>query len=160
MATKFITGEVNKLAHQLRKAYPSLTWGEAFRFAIKGVPAQRSAYMSPTSVFGAWTLPSQRSLAGHFWALAKSYEELNDAGRAYSFKNVAGLLYSLCDEGITLTFGEVISRKGWGESIISEMIEAFSVGIDGIGNTSRMINLYLQNPNMYQRNIVSPMWTF
>ena len=159
MATKFITGEVNKLAHQLRKVYPSLTWGQAFRFAIKGVPAQRSMYMEPTSVFGAWTLPSQRSPAGHFWALAKSYEQLNDPGRAYSFKNVAGLLYSLCDEGITLTFGQAISRKGWGESIISEMIECFVSGLDSVDTTDRMIHLHTLIPSLHSR-YVNPRWTF
>lgn len=159
MATKFITGEVNKLAHQLRKVYPSLTWGQAFRFAIKGVPAQRSMYMEPTSIFGAWTLPSQRSLAGHFWALAKSYEQLNDPGRAYSFKNVAGLLYSLCDEGITLTFGQAISRKGWGESIISEMIECFVSGLDSVDTTKRMMHLHTLIPSLHSR-YVNPRWTF
>jgi len=159
MATKFITGEVNKLAHQLRKAYPSLTWGEAFRFAIKGVPAQSSMYMEPTSVFGAWTLPSQRSLAGHFWALAKAYEQLNDAGRAYSFKKVAGLLYSLCDKGVTLTFGQAISRKGWGESIISEMIEHFVSGLDGVCTTDRMIQLHTLIPSFHSRYKL-PRWTF
>jgi len=159
MATKFITGEVNKLAHQLRKAYPSLTWGEAFRFAIKGVPAQRSFYMNETSVFGAWTLPSQRSLAGHFWALAKAYEEISDAGRAYSFKNAAGLLYSLCDEGITLTFGQAVTRKGWGESIISEMIEHFVSGIDSVDTTDRMIHLHSLIPSLGKRYVL-PRWTF
>jgi hypothetical protein len=159
MATQFITGNINKLAHKIRKAYPSLTWGQCFRFALRGISAQGAAE-ERTSVFGDWTLPSQRSLAGHFWALSLAYRDLEgDAGRAYKFKQVAGLLYSLCDEGITMSFGEAVTRKGWGESIHLEMIEAFVCGLDSVDTTDRMMALCNKHQGL-GRKVARPVWTF
>jgi hypothetical protein len=159
MATKLITGNINSLAHKIRKAYPSLTWGECFRFALRGVAGQ-GFVNSRTSIFGQWSNKSQKTIAGHFWALSLAYRDLEgDAGRAYKFKQVAGLLYSLCDEGITLNFGQAVERKGWGESILLEMIEIFVCGIDGVDTTDRMIALCNKHQGL-SKKIALPKWDF
>lgn len=149
---------VNKLAWTLRKSFPSLTWKAAFHLACNCGPIDHNLFKS-SSIFGTWTLESQHSMAGHFWALNKVYTEAGDFGRAYSFKKVASLLYSLCDEGISLSFAQVVSRKGWSLSTMIEMVQFYWSGsTGGFDTTDRMIDLI----NTYKPThpIRNPIWVF
>ena len=148
---------VNKFAWTLRKAFPSLTWKECFHLAVNCGQVDRNLF-SASSIFGTWSLESQHSMAGHFWALNKTYENLGDTGRAYKFKQVASLLYSLCDEGICFSFAQVVSRKGWSLAIMVEMVQFYWSGsTGGIDTTDRMIRLLNQGAynHSYYKN---PRW--
>ena len=156
---KHITANTNRFAHQLRKAYPSMTWGEAFRTALLlGARVECGSVQANTSVFGQWTLESQHSVAGHFWALNKLYTDSGELGRAITFKRVAQTLYALTEQGIRATWSEILLQKGWKESVRKEMIECFICGIDSIDTTERMMTLITElNPT---HPIKYPNWRF
>lgn len=156
---KHITANTNKFAHQLRKAYPSMTWGEAFRTALQlGTRVDCVTVQNSASVFGQWTLESQHSVAGHFWALNKLYAESGEFGRSITFKRVAQTLYTLTEQGIQATWGEILLQKGWKESVRKEMIECFICGIDSVDTTDRMMNLITKLNPTHPINL--PKWVF
>ena len=160
MASKFISGSTNRFAWKLRKAYPSMTWGECFRTALLlGNWTDRPEVDQSSSVFGTWTLDSQHSVAGHFWALGKCYDELQDKGRSFKFKKIASTLYSLCDEGINVSWAEIVNQKGWAEGVRKEFIECFMSGIDSVDTTDRMMSLMARLPRERTAIIRNPRWT-
>ena len=160
MASKFISGSTNRFAWKLRKAYPSMTWGECFRTALLlGEWTDRVETNKSSSVFGTWNLQSQHSVAGHFWALGKCYDELQDAGRSFIFKKISKILYGLCENGIQVTWAEVLNQKGWAEGIRREFIECFMSGIDSVDTTDRMMALQAQIGYEKTSIIRNPHWT-
>jgi len=156
---KHITANTNKFAHQLRKAYPSMTWGEAFRTALQlGTRVDCVTVQNSASVFGQWTLESQHSVAGHFWALNKLYAESGEIGRSITFKRVAQTLYTLTEQGIRATWGEILLQKGWKESVRKEFVECFICGIDSVDTTDRMMSLITKLNPTHPINL--PKWRF
>ena len=86
MATNFITSSANKIAHALRRAYPQLTWGEAFRLAIASESAGERDVCRVDSVFGVWRKQTQEKVGEQMLAIGAAYSLLGD-GRAHTFTN-------------------------------------------------------------------------
>lgn len=159
------TSELNQLAHRIRREN-DISWGESLRFAIQLVKINTSAIpfaMRSSSVFGNWTLNSQRALAGHFWALRAMYRHLGDLGRAKAFECVSSQLYAASDEGVTLRFRYALTTKGWGDAVLAELLDYFVCGTLGTplftDHTDRVMDLLVRTNSKHTR-VNLPYWTF
>lgn len=137
--TIIFTSELNKLAWQIKKAH-NLPWGEAFRLAMRAIELPAQGVQQPTSFFGVWTLDSVRAVAGHFWGLAKAYEELQDTGRAVAMTRVSKALYGMADMGDMVSLSTLRGTKHFGESVISEAFDYFASSATN-GYTCRTVHL-------------------
>lgn len=124
MATNFITSSANKIAHALRRAYPQLTWGEAFRLAIASESAGERDVRRVDSVFGVWRKQTQEKVGEQMLAIGAAYSLLGD-GRAHTFTNFGKVLASATRRGVMGGFADMLALKGVGESVISEVVEMF-----------------------------------
>lgn len=126
MATKFITANTNKIAHSLRRAYPQLTWGDAFRMAIAAEGASLRDVMRADSVFGSWHQNSQKKVAEQLCAIGGAYALLGDKGRSRAFGNIGAMLKQASYAGMTGGFADLLAQRGIGMSITLEIIEMFA----------------------------------
>lgn len=160
------TSELNKLAHKIRRS-TSLTWGASLRIAIKTTKCNNSVAeqeaLKDQSLFGKWTLNSQHGLAGHFWALKCLYKEAGDLGRSKAFERVSSQLYAATEEGVALDFEYATSTKGWGDSVIHELIDYFICASTSTAqhtdHTDRVMSLILDT-NTQSERIRFPRWWF
>lgn len=149
-----ITAALNKMAHRIRRAFPSLTWGESFRLAIRtGEVIDHPATMAETSVFGRWTPVSHRALAGHFWALKLGYREMGDEGRSFWAGRIAQTLFATWEEGVQWSFSACISATVFGEQALLEVVEFFRASAFR-EHTARVLKL--PNTDVVHR----PHWSF
>ena len=159
------TSELNHLAHRIRLDN-DLSWGESLRFAIRLVKINTSAIpfaMRSSSIFGNWTIKSQRALAGHFWAIRAMYRHLGDLGRAKAFERVSSQLYAASDEGVTLNFKYALTAKGWGDAVLAELLEYFVCAALGTplftDHTDRVMDLLVRTNSNHMR-VNLPHWIF
>lgn len=126
MATKFITATANKIAHALRRVYPQLSWGEAFRLAVRAEGAGVRDAMRVDSVFGVWRKSTQEKVAEQMFAIAGAYGMLGDKGRARSFSDF-GLMLSRANRAEVMGgFADMLAVRGVGEGIMLEVVEMFA----------------------------------
>ena len=160
------TSELNKLAHKIRRS-TSLSWGQALRIAIKTTKANNSVAeceaLKPKSLFDGWTLNSQYGLAGHFWALKCLYKEAGDVGRSKAFERVSSQLYAATEAGVALDFKYAVTTKGWGDSVINELIDYFICASTSTAqytdHTDRVMSL-LTTTNTQPARVRAPKWWF
>lgn len=159
------TSELNQLAHMIRREN-DLSWGESLRFAIRLVKINTSAVpfaMRSSSIFGNWTLKSQRALAGHFWALRIMYRQVGDLGRAKAFERISSQLYAASDEGVALNFKYALTTKGWGDAVLAELLDYFVCGALGTpfftDHTDRVMDLLIRTNTNHTR-VDLPYWIF
>lgn len=152
---------INKLAHKI-KAEQNISWGAALRMAYAydkaALPVEAASASS--SVFGAWSAPSLRSVAGHFWGLAKANREIGDTGRATAFFKVANCLYAHYESSpVPMTFRAFIRLKGVKESVAKEVLAFFIAS--GRGElTARSQDLISTGATDYAQRVKAPVWTF
>jgi len=152
---------INKLAHKI-KADQNITWSAALKMAYAydkaALPVE--AATAPSSVFGAWSAPALRSVAGHFWGLAKANRETGDTGRSIAFFKVANSLYAHYESSsVPMTFKAFIRGKGVGYSVAKEVLDFFIAA--GRGElTTRSQDLISTGATSYAQRIKAPHWTF
>jgi hypothetical protein len=157
----FISSEQNKLAHRIRRAHPSMSWGQCFGLARDLIKEGIFIEDLEFSVFGQWTLETQQGIAGHFWALRCLYREVGEQGRSVAFERVANQIYAASDEGVELSFDYVLKSSYWGASVIRELIEYYkAAALTGDGytdHTQRIMNL-ISRANSSDSRVRKPYW--
>ena len=152
---------INSLAHKLRKAH-NVSWSAALKLAYaydkSSLPVE--AAEAPSSVFGTWSAPSLRAVAGHFWGLAKAAKETGDAGRSICFFKVAKSLFAHYESyAESMTFRAFIRATGVGYSVAKEVVDFFIAA--GRGElTARSQDLISAGATDYAARIIAPAWTF
>lgn len=152
---------INSLAHKIRKAH-NVSWSAALKLAYaydkSSLPVE--AAESNSSVFGAWSAPSLRAVAGHFWGLAKASQETGDAGRSICFFKVAKSLFAHYESSAQpMTFKAFIRAKGVSYSVAKEVVDFFIAA--GKGElTARSQSLITTGATDYAARIIAPAWTF
>ena len=148
------TKELNKLAHKIKKAH-SLTWGEALKLAI-ALPEEN--LMASTSLLGDWTYETARAVAGHFYGIAKTYEEVRDSGRAFYFRRLANKIYAALDAGYTYSFSALLIKNSVKDSAVQETID-FYLAAYKAKPTARQLKL-VRNSQRYASLAKLPVWFF
>jgi hypothetical protein len=152
---------INKLAHKI-KADHNISWGAALKmaYAYDKAALPVAAAAAPSSVFGAWSAPALRAVAGHFWGLAKAAQETGDTGRSIAFFKVSKSLYAHYESAsVPMTFRSFIRAKGVSYSVAKETVDFFIAS--GRGElTTRSQDLITTGATNYAARIKAPVWTF
>ena len=152
---------INSLAHKIRKAH-NISWSAALKLAYaydkSSLPVEAASASS--SVFGTWSAPSLRAVAGHFWGLAKASQETGDAGRSIAFFKVSKSLYAHYESSPEpMSFKAFIRVSGVGYSVAKEVVDYFIAS--GRGElTARSQDLISGGATDYAQRIKAPTWTF
>jgi hypothetical protein len=152
------TAELNKLAWQIKKSQ-NISWGAAFRMAVKVCSLPQGAAASATSVFGCWSPAAHRAVAGHFWGLHKAYSELGDTGRSIAMCKISKTLFARYEEMESVQFRSLIRMKGVKESVATEIVDFFASAYHQTP-TPRSLELMQRGATDYQSKIILPRWTF
>lgn len=155
--TVFFTSELNRLAHRVKKLL-GLSWGESLKIALKVIPFLGGPLSSRTSVFMSWKHENIGAIAGHFWGLAKAYEEVGDKGRSFAFKKISTRLYSYRDNLEYVDLRILANQKRVGSSVINEIID-FWIASHLDGYTPRSKELLPQAP-IYSQLVEKSEWTY
>ena len=148
------------MAHTVRKIYPSLSWGSAFRLALIAAAVDDAvAVHHPRSVFGEWTSDSLRGVAGHFWGLSSAYSELDDRGRAYAMKALSRKLFAVHEARCEFSFYNLVVLNNVADGMLSEVVDFFTAALSR-DLTPRTKRLIAQGAAVYGARVVPPSWTF
>lgn len=155
----YITSRNNKLAHAIRKQYPQLTWGSAFRLAVISATTDDSLVYHPMSVFGTWSPASLRGVAGHFWGLASAYTELDDRGRSYAMKTLSRKLFAVHEAQCLFSFFNLIAMDNVADGMLCEVVDYFTAALarDLTPRTRRVIQT---GAAVYGARVIPPEWAF
>lgn len=160
-----ISSYINNIAHNIRRVHKSLTWGQAFRTAVKIAKAINvtETLNHPSALYGTWTPQTVRALAGHFWALKCLYRDEGDLGRSTAFGRISSALFAAWDGGYTVTYQAFISQRGVGSSVIEEVVDYYCCAINGdehyTDHTVRVMQL-LGSTNTPRARVNLPTWIF
>ena len=160
-----ISSYINNIAHNIRRAHKSLTWGQAFRTAvmIAKCPGVTETLHRPSSLYGTWNPKTVRAIAGHFWALKCLYRDSGDLGRSAAFGRVAQALFAAWEGGYGVNYQAFISQRGVGASVINELVDYYCCAVTGTDyytdHTNRIMGLLATNNAPLQR-VNLPTWTF
>jgi len=156
---QYITSELNTLAWEISKK-ANTSWGGAFRLAILigGVPD--TTLYAHDSLLGCWGHANSRSLASHFWSLAKAYQEVNDFGRATAMKGAARYLYRVLDADAKdrMDLSAFSAESGISTSIVEETFDYFAAAND-FRLTRRSQQLLSRGAKDFQKVLKIPYWS-
>lgn len=154
---KYITADINIQTHRM-KTLLGCTWGEAFRVVLEFSDVPTETLKHPASILGSWTYESTRALAGHYWGLAKAYEETADKGRSIAMYATAKKIYSVCETQNWCDL-KVLASKGKPSSVVREAFDFFRAS-QRAELTQRSRELILRGARSYSQHLKIPVWTF
>ena len=157
---QYITSELNLLTWDISKKI-NADWGESFRLAIMIGSIPKNLLYAQDSLLGSWGHANSRSLASHFWSLAKAYQEINDLGRAIAMKGAARCLYRILDTDARdqMELSAFSAESGISTSIVEETFDYFAAAND-FRLTHRSQVLLSQGAKDFQKVLKIPYWSY
>lgn len=154
----FITADLNRIAHALRKSL-GIKWGVAFRLAMNVSHLPSQGVLANNSVFGVWNTESASAVANHFKALSRGYEELGDLGRTIAMTRVSTIIYNKINNGDRIDFATLTTEKFFGESTKQEVLDFFEAS-SRRGLTDRQLALIEAGASNFANNLTYCEWSF